>query len=483
MGNKNHYKIILSVTYIGMFLIFFMLIIIPLILIIYIDANVVLVLVYIIASILLACSIWRILNEWIKWNVWEKCDFESYRIYQEKVIKMKKNSNKIKLHLSLLNSYLILGYYDQCKRELDETSKLYTQMSDIQKLNYHFLYIDYLAAFTGYSSLEKEIEQLLEVLNGLEKIGNKEKNRAQKSIALRKYLAEKKWKEAVGILNISKTGTVFDEVNRAYVLGMCYYKMEEYEQALQEFGFVSKWGGNTKYVALANDIIKKLYEKEQNVKLQEKKTYNYNIGKIRIFGNLLIACFIVTITILINYHSMYGRSIEETYSRRYLCKESEVSILYQENIGNYEMVILSEDDKIAYCLFKKIFQASGFKYKIINSFCTNKYLDNHESELERIEMIFSESEKEQSEKFYQESEIEQEVWTVINRFYKKNNIFDQEDFMCIGISFYPAVENVTINGQYVVVEQINIENKETVYLWKMENLDLRTNLQIDYIEK
>lgn len=483
MGNKNHYKNILLVTYIGTFLILFMLIVIPLALIIFVDANVVLRLIYIITSILLACIIWRILNEWIKWIVWEKCDFESYRIYQEKVIKVKRNRNKVKLHLSLLNSYLILGYYDQCKKELDESSKLYTQMSDIQKLNYQFLYIDYLAAFNGYSSLEKEIEQVSEVLNGAEKIGGNERSRAQKSIALRKYLAEKKWKEAINVLNKSKADTVFDEVNHAYVLGMCYYKMEEYEQAFQEFVFVSKWGGNTKYVALANDIIKKLYVKEQYVKLQEKKTCNFNIGKIRIFGNLLIACFIATITILINYHSMYGNSIEETYSRRYLCNESEVSILYQENIGNYEMVILSEDDNIAYCLFRKIFQATGFKYKIIDSFCTNKYLDNHEAELERIEMIFSESEKERSEKFYQESEIEQEVWAVINRFYKKNNIFDQEDFTYVGISFYSAVENVTINGQYVVIEQINTENKETVYLWKIGNLDLRTNLQIDYIEK
>ena len=482
MEDKIHDKNILLVTYIKIFLIFFMLIIMPVAIVIYVNASAIYKLGYIIASIFLACIIYRMFNEWTNWVIWGKCDLESYRIYLEKILKMKRNRNNVNLHLSLLYSYLILGCYDECQKEINELSGLYSQMSDVQKLEYQLLHIDYLAALNGYSSLEKEIGEITELLNKTEKIHRNEKVRVQKSITIRKYLMEKKWKEVLNILNSAKVTTVFDEVYHSFISGLCYYKMGKYEQAFLEFDFVSKWGGNTKYVVLAKDIMTKFPDKDKYIKLEKKKTKKYNIEKIRIVGYLLISCFISIIIVLINYQSVYGNSIEEVYSRRYLCSESEVTILYQESIGDYELVILNENNKIAYCLFKKISQASEIKYRITNSFCTTKYVDDHETELERIEMIFSESEKERSQKFYQESEIEQGVWEVIIKFYKENKIFDQEDFTYVGVCYYPTVENITINGQHVNVEQINISNRDIVYLWRIENLDLNTNFQIDYVQ-
>ena len=50
----------------------------------------------------------------------------------------------------------------------------------------------------------------------------------------------------------------------------------------------------------------------------------------------------------------------------------------------------------------------------------------------------------------------------------------------MGISFSPMAENVTINGILVSIEQITDVNDLPVYLWRVENIDLKTNIQVEY---
>lgn len=84
---------------------------------------------------------------------------------------------------------------------------------------------------------------------------------------------------------------------------------------------------------------------------------------------------------------------------------------------------------------------------------------------------------------YSETEIEQELWAVITGFYKKNRIFHQEDLAYVGVASSSMVENVTINGKYASIEQITKINDLPVYLWSVENIDLKTNIQVDYAEQ
>lgn len=53
----------------------------------------------------------------------------------------------------------------------------------------------------------------------------------------------------------------------------------------------------------------------------------------------------------------------------------------------------------------------------------------------------------------------------------------------VGISSSRMVENVTVNGNPVGIEQINDVNDLPVYLWRLENVDLNTDIQVEYAEQ
>ena len=96
--------------------------------------------------------------------------------------------------------------------------------------------------------------------------------------------------------------------------------------------------------------------------------------------------------------------------------------------------------------------------------------------MELMETEMTESEKE----FYQGNKIKQELWTVLIRFYKKNTIFNQENLAYVGITSSSMAENVTVNGNPVSIEQITDVNDLPLYLWRVENIDLKTNIQVEY---
>lgn len=43
-------------------------------------------------------------------------------------------------------------------------------------------------------------------------------------------------------------------------------------------------------------------------------------------------------------------------------------------------------------------------------------------------------------------------------------------------------ENVTINGNPVIIEQITDLTETPIYLWSVKNIDLKTKIQVDYDE-
>lgn len=488
MKHKKYHRNISLVVFIATALKFFLLIV-PLVLLFYLDGSVFSV-INIIISILLVRPImrlvWKKIKGWVEWIKYEKCDYESYRLYQEKAVKKKKYRNDVGAHLLLFDTYLVLGCYDECQKEINELDRLSSRISGRQAIIYGFQKIDYLLETSNsYPDVIKEINQITETFNKLEKISMNEKNVIQNSIMTREYLAKEKWEEVIALLKNSDNETIYEEVKTSYRLGKCYYLIGEYKQAFPHLLFVSKWGGNTKYVSLANDIIKSMPQNETYDELQREKAEKFKNKKWKIDANLVAICLTIVTTIFINYHSLYGSDMKEIYCKRYLCKEKEVTILYQQSYDNYEMVILSDskNDKVAYCLFKKIPGISTPQYRRADFFRTNMYLDDHKVELERIGKIFSEDEKERSQKFYQETEIEQELWAVITGFYKKNRIFHQEDLAYVGVASSSMVENITINGKYASIEQITKINDLPVYLWSVENIDLKTNIQVDYAEQ
>lgn len=419
-----------------------------------------------------------IMNLWKNWIIQEKCDFEAQEAYVISLLKQKRFKEKVSLHMELLFTSLVLGKYDESQQEMEELQRLDRRLNNMQRLQLQLWHIDYMISVNEMATLKRELENIEKSLAKLNGISDKVKQKKQSDIDLRKYIIEEQWENVLELLKnkakLQRNMTVYEQISIAYIRGKCYFQLERYKEAFRELRFVTEWGGNTKYVTLANDLMeivpeKNLYEDvyaEQSIKVKHK------IEKEAIF--LMISCFCVLLLSWFNYHYSHGNSIEEAYCRRYLCAEDELIIFYQKNIGDYELVILNEDEKIAYCLFKEVAESN---YKIIDSFRIDKNVENNKPELMGIGM--TESEKE----FYQESEIKQELWAVITGFYKQNSIFYQGDWVYVGISFSSMVENITINGTPVSIEEITDINGLSVYLWRVENIDLKTNIRFDYEEQ
>lgn len=61
-------------------------------------------------------------------------------------------------------------------------------------------------------------------------------------------------------------------------------------------------------------------------------------------------------------------------------------------------------------------------------------------------------------------------------FYQENEVFIQEDFSCVGISYYPIVDNVTVNGQPVIIERTMEVDGAIAYFWRIDGIDLEEQL-------
>lgn len=428
---------------------------------------------YILIFVFVSLIIYCMMNIWKNWIVQGKCDFEAQETYILKLLGRKRYRDHVGLHLALLFTSLGLGRYDESRREIERLHRLYHRLNDKQKLQLQLWKIDYMISINESAYLKKELEDAEKILKQLKNINIKLKQRMKMRIRLRHYLIEDRWKDVLELLeDISKSyksASVFEQVVAAYIRGICYYRLDRYEEAFHELGFVIRRGGNTKYVALANDLLEKIPEKNKYEDRYEQKSVNTKCAFGKMHFLLAVNCFIILLLCIVIYYFSHGNSIEEAYCRRYLCAEDELTVFYQKDIDDYEMVILHEEEKMAYCLFRET-KNSG--YQIIDSFRMDPYTGDDPMELMWIEM--TESEKES----YQRGRIELEIWEVITGFYQKNNIFYQDDLTYAGISYSPMVENIVINGNPVRIEQIIDIGETQLYLWRAEYVNLEEYISV-----
>lgn len=271
-----------------------------------------------------------------------------------------------------------------------------------------------------------------------------------------------------------KDTAILEQVFNAFDYGQCCYHLGRYEEAYHELKFAARYGGNTKYVALANDLMEKIPEKN----LYESKIAEQSIkAKLRINKTVIIlaiSCLLLILSIGFNRYCTHGNSIEEAYCRRYFCEQDELTIIYQKEIDNYELVILCEEGNaknVGYCLFDE----TDSDCKIVASFRYDRTSEMNYMRYMRSEM--NEREKE----FYRKNTTSGEIWLVFTDFYKKNNIFNQEDMVFVGICSFPMAEDIVVNESPVSVEQVIYIDDAAVYLWSVENIDLKTSLKVEYV--
>ncbi|MBD5541653.1 MAG: hypothetical protein HDR00_10785 [Lachnospiraceae bacterium] len=238
--------------------------------------------------------------------------------------------------------------------------------------------------------------------------------------------------------------------------------------------FASKWGGNTKYVSLANDIIKSMPQNETYDELQSETIKNkerIKTGLWKTYANLAAICLIIVAVVFMNYHSLHGTDMKEIYCKRYLCREQEVAILYQQSYGNYELAVLCDDKNIAYGLYEKTVTNTGNDYELyyLYKVPVKKLISNYSvnsvdvwTETEDIKLDFM---------------ARQEIWELMKGFYQKiykKGIFDETTSYCVGISFNEYVKDIKINNQAVDTQETVVINENQAFIWSVRDINLET---------
>ncbi|MDE6529849.1 MAG: hypothetical protein K2K96_03645, partial [Lachnospiraceae bacterium] len=322
-------------------------------------------------------------------------------------------------------------------------------------------YIDYLMAVNVKEPLHTELENAENLLASISVKRDQMKQAYQKGIRLRRYRIEERWEDMLEFLKTDRkrSQTALEQVINAYYCGWCCYYLGRYEEAFYELKFAAEYGGNSKYVKLANELIEQIPEKnlyENNIAGQSKKVKHR--GYTRAVTFLAVSCLLTIILIGANHYFSYGNSIEEAYCKKYFCAQDELVVIYQKEIDNYEMAILYDGEYVAYCLFEE----TDNDYKLIKSY--------------RAEFGFLRRSNFPEVKEGEDFLLGCDIRRVITWFYKKHDIFYQEDAEYVGICFYPLGETIKIDENLVNIQQLDrviYINDVPVYLWSLENVDIK----------
>lgn len=398
---------------------------------------------------------------WNIWNKYEQCDFLTEERYIKSLLK-KRNKGNINLHKILMYDCLVLGKYDECRQEFEELHRLENRLKPLQRLEVQLYYIDYLYAVNETEPLHAELENAENLLSSINIKRGQTKQALQRGIKIRRYRIEERWAEQLELLKADRerNQTGWERVVNAYYYGWSCYCLGRYEEAFCELKFAAKYGGNSKYVNMANEMIEQIPEKN----LYENK-YAGQTKKIKHNGNykgvvILAVCFLLLIIMIrVDRHYTFGDSIEEAYSKKYFCSQDELVMIYQKEIDNYEMAILYDGEDVVYCLFA----VTDDHYRIVETLRTNFDFIRRGDFPEAIGG---------EEDFF----LGNDIVNVLTGFYRTKDIFYQEDAEYVGICFYPLEENIEIDGVPFNIQQLDrviYINDEPVYLWRLENIDLK----------
>ncbi len=412
---------------------------------------------------------------WSEWCVHQVCDFEIYRVFIERLLKRRIRKKNARLHLNLFTACLILGRYEECQTEIDEIKRLQNRLSKKNRIIFRLFYVNYLCWTQDSGSPNEELKEISEMLQSLEKIKADERKELENNVLFYGYLSEGNWEEVVSLWEKRKCVTVYEQVCRAYYLGKGYYQMTDYEAAYSHLTFAAAWGGNTKYVSLAKEMLSAMPEKEEQGGAFEEEPMcrkYWTQKRLRICLVGIVAVFVAALLMFYG-KNITGGSIEEVYCREYwTAKESEVALLYREAVNGYELAILCDGNKISYCLCKKTEKNSGESYKIIYSFRTDQHIKTTMWEKAILQMLNDESGRESYYQGEQNTFVEMQMWTVLKELYMKNSSVYPDDFSYTGVSCYPDMEDYVIEGQQVEVEPVITINGTQFYIWHIEGIDL-----------
>ncbi len=397
---------------------------------------------------------------WMHWIKYEQCDILAYEQYYLRALK--RNKKAVDLHKELLYDELVLGKYDECRREIEELHQLESRLKPLQRIEIQLYYIDYLMAVNITEPLHTELENAENLLASISVKRDEIKQAYQRGISFRRYRIEERWEDMLEFIRTEpkRDQSTLKQVVNAYYCGWCCYCLGRYEEAFKELKIAAEYGGNSKYVKLANELMEQIPEKnlyDNNIAGQSKK-YERNFYKM--VAIIFAVCgLLIMIWLGAHRYFMRGKSIEEIYSKKYFCPQDELVVIYQKEIDDYEMAILYDGEYVAYCLFEE----TANHYRLIKSY-REGFSFLRRSNFPEV--------KEGEEDFFTGCDIGR----LITGFYKKHDIFYREDAEYVGICFYPLGENIKIDDELINIQQLDrviYINDVPVYFWSLENVDIK----------
>lgn len=174
-------------------------------------------------------------------------------------------------------------------------------------------------------------------------------------------------------------------------------------------------------------------------------------------------------------NNIEGKTLLEAYTKNYNVKAEDVDILYQNEAGKEELLILEDGKYIVYILSEKSETEGENRYRICQLYRVS---------IEELLSDYSEydakiDEMAQAPEITLKASETQRIWQVFKQFYKKEDIFYTDDFDYVGISFYSNVQDIEIAGKKIDVEETIVIHGENAYIWKINNINLNN---VDYLD-
>lgn len=422
----------------------------------------------------LVYCIFKIYIAWMNYNVRERCRFFPYLKVLKFLKKFKVNKANVDIHFALLKSYIILGMYSEAEKEIKELDNFRDRLTKIQKLEFIICDLSYLRA-TEQEGVENKIQESLQLLGEMDLKSVEIGERFQRIIYLHQYINQRNWNAAINILQKFQENTIYEQVEKAYLLGMCYIKTEKYKEAIAELAFVKRYGGDTKYVFLATEIMEDMSLKNVTLEKKAVKNSKQKIQFIKYFA-LGILCFGGLVYVYLFPYNVAGNTLVEAYINNYNVKAEDVEVLYQEDIAKSELAILEDREYIIYILSERNITEGNCNYKIRRVFrvSKNELVPDVPGYITKIDEAAGDAE------FTSKAIASQEVSQVIEQFYKTDDIFYTDEFSCIGISYYANVEDIEIAGERIDIMKTIVISGENAYIWKVDNIDLNSVNYLDF---
>lgn len=422
----------------------------------------------------LVFCIFKMLIIWMNYMISARCRFVPYLRVLEYLKKFKINNANVNIHFALLKNYIILGMYSEAEKEIKEINNWEDRLSELQRIELSIWNIRYLKE-TEQENLESKILESLRTLEEANLENAKIRERFQKIIYLYQYMNRQEWNAAIDILQQIQEMTVYEQVEKSYLLGVCYMKTNKYKEASEELAFVIQNGGDTKFVSLAAEFMNDILSKNEKC---EKKVIKNNKLKIRFIKYFVLGILCLGGFLFINFsvsNNIEGKTLLEAYTKNYDVKAEDVDILYQKEAGKEELLILEDGKYIVYILSEKSETEGENRYRICQLYRVSieELLSNYSEYDAKID------EMAQAPEFTLKASEAQRIWQVFKQFYKKEDIFYTNDFDYVGISFYSNVQDIDIAGKKIDVEETIVIHGKNAYIWKINNINLEN---VDYLD-